>query len=127
MPFLDFPVIFSYSRADALADSVLIDITAAAREHGFKLHTAVTDSLFNGYVVPPDGLEGEGQSVEGRLHDLLTMAMIAARKGLEQDRVAFEVLFLMRPGALEKVTVVLHVGPGDQGEPVLTLMLPGED
>jgi len=126
MPFSDFPVIFSYSRADALADGVLIDITAAAREHGFKLHTAVTDSLF-GYVVPPDGLEGEGQSLEGRMHDLLTLAMIAARKGLNHDRVEFEVLFLMEPGKLEKVRVILHVGPGDQGEAVLTLMLPGDD
>lgn len=126
MPFSDFPVIFSYTRAQALADGVLIDITAAAREHGFKLKTAVTDNLF-GYVVPPDGLEGEGQSLEGRMHDLLTLAMIAARKGLNQYRVEFEVLFLMRPGSLEKVTVILHIGPGDQGEPVLTIMLPGDD
>jgi len=58
------------------------------------------------------------------MHDLLTLAMVAARKGLEQDRVYFVVLFLMQPGKLEKVRVVLHVGPGDQGEPVLTLCLP---
>jgi len=126
MLFSNFELIFSYTRADALADSVLIDITAAAREHGFKLHTAVTDSLF-GYVVPPDGLEGEGQSLEGRMHDLLTLAMVAARRGMNQDRVNFEVLFLMEPGRLEKVRVVLHVGPGDQGEPVLTIMLPGDE
>lgn len=127
MPFSDVELIFSYTRADALDDGVLIDITAAAREHGFKLHTAVTDSLFHGHVVPPEGLEGEGQSVEGRLHDLLTIAMIAARRGMNHNRVEFEVLFLMRPGVREKVTVILHVGPGDQGEPVLTLMLPGDD
>jgi len=125
MPFSNFTTIYSYTRAQALADGVLVDITAA-REHGFKLKTAVTDNLF-GYVVPPDGLEGEGQSVEGRLHDLLTLAMIAARKGLNQYRVEFEVLFLMEPGRLEKVRVVLHVGPGDQGEAVLTLMVAGED
>lgn len=127
MPFSDFELIYSYTRAQALADGVLIDISAAAREHGFRLPTAATDSLFYGHVVPPGGLEGESQSVEGRLHDVLTMAMIAARSGMNQDRVEFEVLFLMRPGRLEKVTVVLHVGPGDQGEAVLTLMLPGDD
>ena len=127
MPFSDLELIFSYTRADALDDGVLIDISSAAREHGFKLPTAVTDSLFHGHVVPPEGLEGEGQSVEGRLHDLLTIAMIAARRGMNHNRVEFEVLFLMRPGVREKVTVILHVGPGDQGEPVLTLMLPGDD
>lgn len=127
MPFSDFPVIYSYTRAQALADGVLVDISAAAREHGFKLHTAITDNLLHGYVVPPEGLEGEGQSVEGRLHDLLSLAMIAARRGMNHNRVEFEVLFLMRPGSLEKVRVVLHVGPGDQGEPVLTLMLPCDE
>ena len=58
------------------------------------------------------------------MHDLLTLAMVAARKGLDQDRVYFEVLFLMRPGRLEKVRCVLHVGPGDSAEPALTLCLP---
>ncbi|GFK92803.1 hypothetical protein NNJEOMEG_00630 [Fundidesulfovibrio magnetotacticus] len=127
MPFSDFEIIYSYTRAQALDDGVLVDISAAAREYGFKLPTAVTDNLFHGHVVPPEGLEGEGQSVEGRLHDLLSLAMIAARRGMNHNRVEFEVLFLMRPGGREKVTVILHVGPGDQGEAVLTLMLPGDE
>lgn len=124
MPFSDSPIIFSYTRADALADGVLIDITPTAQTYGFKLPFAISDALYHGYVMPPDGLEGQGQSLEGRLHDLLTLAMVTARKGLEQDRIEFEVLFLMRPGELEKVLVVLHVGPGDAGEAVLTLCLP---
>lgn len=117
------PIIFSYSRADALADGVLIDVTAEAKGYGFKLPFAIGDNLFS-YVTPPPGLEGEGQSLEGRLHDLMTLAALSARKGLQQDRVEFEVLFLMRPGKHEKVRCVLHVGPGDHGEPVLTLCLP---
>lgn len=117
-------IIFSYTRADALADGVLIDITPTAQTYGFKLPTAISDALYHGYVVPPEGLLGQGQSLEGRMHDLLTLAMIAARKGLEQDSVYLHVLFLMKPGKLEKVRVVLHVGPGDSAEPVLTLCLP---
>jgi len=53
--------------------------------------------------------------------------MVAARNRLNCDRVDFEVLFLMTPGKRERVRVVLHVGPGDQGEAVLTLMLPGDE
>lgn len=124
MPFSDFTIVSTYSRKQALADGVLIDITPTAQTYGFKLPFAISDALYHGYAMPPEGLSGEGQSLEGRLHDLLTLANIAARKGLEQDRVYFEVLFLMRPGNTEKVRVVLHVGPGDQGEPVLTLCLP---
>ena len=61
-------VIFSYTRAQAISDGVLIDVTAQAREMGFKVPAAITDNLFHTYIEPPAGLEGEGQSVEGRLH-----------------------------------------------------------
>lgn len=127
MPFENFTVISTYTRQQAIEDGVLIDISSAAAEHGFKLHTVVTDNLYHQYLLPPAGLEGEGQSLTGRLHDLLTMAMVAARKGQDQDRADFEVLFLMRPGQHERATVILHVGPGDRGEAVLTLMLEGDD
>ena len=123
----DFELIYAYTRAQAIADGVLIDVTAQAREVGFKLHTVVTDSLFHNYIVPPQGLEGEGQSVEGRLHDVLWMVLVAARKQSEGAYVETDVLFLMASGRQEKVKVVAVVGPGDEGEAVLTIMLPGDD
>jgi len=36
-------------------------------------------------------------------------------------------LFLMRPGEMEKVKVILHIGPADDPAPVLTLMLPEDE
>ena len=120
----DWPIIFSYSRKQALEDGVLVDASNAAQALGFKQPVAIGDNLFNRFVIPPAELEGEGQSIEGRLHDLLMLAMVAARKGLNQDRVLFDVLFVMRPGGREKVRCVIHVGPGDQGEPVITICLP---
>lgn len=120
-------LIFSYTRKMAIEDGVLIDVTANAKEVGFSLHTVVTDNLFHGYVVPPAGLDGEGQSMLGRLHDLLMLARVAAGGQPDGDRVSFKVAFLMRPGHLETVQVILHIGPGDHGEAVLTLMLPEDD
>ena len=120
-------VIFSYTQKQAIADGVLIDVTAAASARGFKLHTVVTDSLFNRYVTPPEGLIGEGQTIEGRLHDLLSMAFFAAKRNPRNSRAEFTVLFLMRPGHREEIDVVLDVGPGDDREPVVTIMLPGDD
>lgn len=124
MPDESWPIIFSYTRAQAIEDGVLIDVTTEAKAYGVKLPFVIGDNLFNRYVTPPPGLEGEGQCLKGRLHDLLTLAAISARKGPRQDQVEFEVLFLMQPGKHEKVRCVLHVGPDEQGEPVLTLCLP---
>lgn len=120
-------VVYSYSRAQAIADGVLIDVTEAARAVGFEVNTVVTDHLFTGYVVPCAGLEGEGQSQGGRLHDLLMLAMFAAQTSKGTDRVTFKIDFLMNPNRKETVAVIAHIGPGDNGEPVLTLMLPGDD
>jgi len=120
-------VVYSYSRAQAIADGVLVDVTGEAKATGFKLHTVVTDHLFHGYVEPPAGLDGEGQSVTARLHDLMVLALFAARKAMNTDRVTFKVDFLMAPGRKETIEVVAHIGPGDHGEPVLTIMLPEDD
>ena len=73
-------VIYSYTRAQAIADGVLVDITEQAKATGFKLPTVVTDNLYHHYIEPPAGLAGEGQSVTGRLHDLLTLALFAAKR-----------------------------------------------
>jgi len=120
-------LIYSYTRKMAIEDGVLIDVTANAAEVGFSLNTVVTDNLLHGYVVPPAGLDGEGQSMLGRLHDLLMLARVAAGGQPDGDRVSFKVAFLMRPGHLETVQVILHIGPGDHGEAVLTLILPEDD
>ncbi|AGW13851.1 DUF6573 family protein [Megalodesulfovibrio gigas] len=120
-------VIYTYTRAQAIADGVLVDVTTQARQSGFKVPVAVTERLFHQYIIPPPGLEGEGQSIEGRLHDLFFQSIMTAQKARGKDRVAFEVLFLMRPGEHETVHCILHIGPGDAGEPVVTIMLPGDE
>ena len=120
-------LIFSYTRAQAIEDGVLIDVTAQAKEAGFKIHTVVTDNLFHTYLAPPAGLEGEGQSLEGRLHDLLFRTLIAAKASSSGDRAEFDVLFLMKPGRWDTVHVLAIMGPGDHGEPVLTIMLPEDE
>lgn len=120
-------VIFSYTRKQAIEDGVLIDVTEQANQLGFKVNTVVSDHLYGDYLTPPAGLEGEGQSVEGRLHDLLFRTLIAAKTFGVRDRVNFDVLFLMSPGKWATVKILAVMGPGDHGEPVLTIMLPEDD
>ena len=40
-------VVYAYSREQAIADGVLVDVTETAKAIGFKLHTVVTDHLFH--------------------------------------------------------------------------------
>ena len=123
----DWNIIFSYTRKQAIEDGVLIDVTEQAAEIGFKVNTCVTDHLYGDYLAPPAGLEGEGQSLEGRLHDLLFRTLIAAKASSTGDCVEFDVLFLMSPGRWDTVHVLAIMGPGDHGEPVLTIMLPEDE
>ena len=120
-------LIFSYTRAQAIEDGDLIDVTAQAQEAGFKIHTVITDNLFHTYIEPPAGLEGEGQSISGRLHDLFALLRTAILGQSATDYLELDVLFLMAQARRERVRIIAVVGPGDHGEAVMTIMLPGDD
>ena len=122
------PVIFSYTRAQAIEDGVLVDLTAWAKETGFRIPVACTTAAWHQYIVPPEGTKELGQSERGRAHDMLWRLHTAIRRGpVGQDRLLFKVIFLQAPNKHETVTLKAICGPGDKGEPVLTVMLPDED
>jgi hypothetical protein len=71
------PVIHSYSRAEALEDGALIDVTSMAREAGFRIPVALTRAVWESYVtVPPKVV---AQDEPGRLWDILWMASLAGQ------------------------------------------------
>ena len=122
-------VIYSYTRAQAIEDGVLADVTETAREAGIKFPVAVTEALWTGYIEPDEGLKSLGQSVDGRLWDVLWMFRCAASK-FEGDTLFFDVIFTMPHGKeTRQQTIKLKAicGPGDSMEPVITIMLPNED
>lgn len=124
-------VISGYSRAQALADGVLVDVSTTARELGFRYPVALTAAVWTDCVAWRDE-DSERQTFQdetGRLWDVLWRARLAARTG-EGHRVPFVLLRIPREGTAqtpERVTLHLAIGPGDQGEPVLTILLPDED
>lgn len=120
-------VISVYTRAQALEDGVLIDLTQWAREAGFTLPVAVTQGVW-GVLTPSKELEAEGQDVAGRAWDMFTILRLAIRRAGETDTVYFAPLFTREAGrAAEAVEMWSKCGPGDHGEPVITVMLRGED
>jgi hypothetical protein len=121
------PIIFSYTRAQALKDGVLVDLTDWARELGFRFPVACTQALWDGLVVPP--ASAPEQSERGRAHDLLWMLACSVRKN-GGSQLRFQVLFQgtrSQPKRRVQQDLKAVCGPGDLGEPVLTVMLPEED
>ncbi len=124
-PWEGFEVISSYSRAQAIADGVLVDVSQHAGELGITWPVAVTRALWDGQVVPSERSRQRGQSEAGRLHDLLWIFRTVARNA-SGDTVHFLVLFEHK-GRARKVMVKAVLSLGDSREPVFTLMLPEED
>ena len=127
-PFEGAPLIYSYTRKQAIEDGVLVDLTPWARETGFTIPLACTATVCNQHVTPPEGSRAVGQSERGRAHDLLWMLWLAIKKQPEAaDLLIFEVIFLNAGGKRETVKLKAICGPGDNAEAVLTVMLPNED
>lgn len=123
------PAIHTYTRSQAIADGVLIPLPAAG-EAGFKWPVAITAAAHAAAIAwSPEN--GATQDEEGRAWDVLTMARHAVANGHGSvHRRAFRVLRLLNaPGErTPRLTdLVLASGPGDDGAPVLTIMLPDED
>ncbi len=119
--------IHAYSRAQALADGVLVDVTREASPAemagGFSVPVAVTAALWESIEAIPASLAGIAD-VRGRLHDVMWMAACAARRaGLfrTSGSCAFRVHLPVSSSAMQLQGLVVHLGPGDAGEPVATI------
>lgn len=126
-------VIYSYTRAQAIDDGVLIDATEMAKEAGFNWPVALTAAAWSDCVAWSDA-DNDRQTYQdqsGRLWDVLFMASYAIRSAKNSDQqLLFELQRIARDGCSTKsqrLTLKLILGPGDDGEPVITIMLPEED
>lgn len=119
----------AYTRAQALEDGVLIDLSEWASSRtgfvgGFKIPVAVTAAVWSDVESIPSRDQG-CQDVRGRAHDVLCIASLAARQNPNANAVTFRVLLSV--GDKSEVIYRLVIGPGDHGEPVATIMQLGED
>jgi hypothetical protein len=111
----------------------LVDLSAWAKECGFKYSVACTAAVWHDYITPPEKMKQWGQSERGRAHDVLFMLHVAIRRRKTPaptegpDILFYEVLFQQEPEKTVTVKLKAHCGPGDDGKPVLTVLLPHED
>lgn len=120
-------LISAYTRKQAIEDGVLVDVTETAREAGFVIPVAVTAGVWAECVRVPEGVMGQDEA--GRLWDVLTMLRLAVRRASEGSRVDFAVHVRRddSDGTPPLVSLYALCGPGDDAEPVVTVMLPDED
>jgi hypothetical protein len=120
-------LISRYSRADALRDGVLIDVSETAREAGILWPVALTSAVWGRCVSVPPRVEYQDEA--GRLWDVLWMLFCAIRRsdGGPEVRFAVHVRNDNRERTPPLVCLKALCGPGDHGEPVVTVMLPDED
>jgi hypothetical protein len=113
-----------YTRKQAIEDGTLIDISELAKEAGFVYPVAITSGTWAEWIVPPEGTTDQDE--KGRLWDLLNILKWEIKKSKESDRIDFKVLFNQ---GNKRVWAEFNsiVGPGDEGEPVITVLLKGED
>src|SRR6476469_6356048 len=92
-------LIHAYSRADALRDGVLIDVTEMAAEAGIRYPVALTSTVWAKCVVVPPGVQGQDEA--GRLWDVLWLLRVAIRQSADGGsvlRYALHVRNDNRPG-----------------------------
>lgn len=143
-PFEGAEIIYAYTRAQAIEDGVLADVSETAREAGIRFPVAVTEAVWERYVE----FDGRcfGQSQSGRLWDILWMLRCAIPRARDASLIRYR-LHVAIPGTVpwaenegppergsglrkskhRLVTLKAVCGPGDTAEPVVTIMLPSED
>ena len=77
-PFAGAEVLYAYTRKDALADGIQIDVSEVAREAGLKFRVFFTRAVWESCVRVPDGVRCQDE--KGRLWDIVWMLRCAARR-----------------------------------------------
>ncbi len=123
--------ISTYTRAQAIEDGVLVDVTETAREAGFRFSVALTRAVWEDCVTwsEADNKRQTYQDEAGRLWDVLYMASLAARRNGGSE-LRFQLYRVPRGGRGVRprlVVLQMHCGRGGEGEAVITISMLGED
>jgi hypothetical protein len=125
-------IVFAYTRAQAIADGVQVEVTKTAQEAGIKFPMFLTRAVFDAYVAVPSGVTAQDEA--GRLWDVVWMtrfAIIRAHGGARVPASRVPVALYVRNDntRAKLVKLVATCGPLDidDPQPAITVMMPDED
>lgn len=123
-------VIAAITRAQLLASGQLIDAAAGdlaeITRRFFKLPVAMTAGV-KARLEEAANRSGGGASVRGLWWDLMVASAVVARRNGSSSTVRVRISLPTAPGQVADQVFKLSAGGGDQGEPVITVLLPDED
>ncbi len=106
-----------YSRAQQIDDGILVDVSEHAKAVGFECPVALTIGVWQKFIEPHE-------DADARVCGILWKAALASveirSEGIQAERVYFH-----NEGG--KPLMYVQCGPGDDREPVMTILLPDED
>jgi len=127
-------VIYSYTRKQAVADGVQVEVTKTAKEAGISFPVFLTRTVFDAYVAVPKGVEAQDEA--GRLWDIVWMLRFAilrshgrtaAGAACTRLPVALYVRNDNRRAKLVKLIASCGALDIDDPQPAITVMMPDED
>ena len=121
-------IVYAYTRSQAVADGVQVDVSKVAAEAGIRFPVFLTRTVFDAYVaVPPDVT---GQDEVGRLWDIVWMTRFGILRrppGCTRIPVALYVRNDNRKPRLIKLIATCGALDIDDPQPAITVMMPDED
>jgi hypothetical protein len=121
-------VIYTYTRAQAVADGVQVEVSKVAAEAGIRFPVFLTRTVYDAYVTVPPGVTAQDEA--GRLWDVVWMtrfAILRARPGADRIPVALYVRNDNRAARLVKLIATCGPLDIDDPQPAITVMMPDED
>jgi hypothetical protein len=121
-------IIYSYTRSQAVADGVQVEVTKTAQEAGIRFPVFLTRTVYDAYVTVPPNVTGQDEA--GRLWDVLTLLRHAIRQSQPgQSRLPFALYVRNDNRAPRLIKLVAMCGPLDidDPQPAITVMMPDED
>jgi hypothetical protein len=108
----------TYSRAQAIADGVLVDVTEMAKDAGFKYPVAFTRAVWDCYVESPPWVDEQDEA--GRTWDILVMVRHAFWHWEDDSEVFIQ---LHEANVNRDILMALRAtcGPNDDGNPCITV------
>ena len=121
-------VIYTYTRAHAIADGFQVDATTTAQEAGIRFPVFIARAVYDAYVIVPPDVAGQDEA--GRLWDVLTMLRHAIRQsqpGKTRLPFALYVRNDNRRPRLRKLIAACGPLDVDDPQPAIVVMMPDED
>ena len=121
-------VIYSYSRSQAVADGVQVEVTKTAQEAGIRFPVFLTRAVYDLYVTVPEGVTAQDEA--GRLWDIVWMLRFAIMRSTgHTDRVPVALYVRNDNRAAKLIKLIAVAGPNDIDDPspAITVMMPDED